>query len=104
MELSKLKEPMPYKWKPQTCGEYGSSFVGYVDARLVMDRLDEVCGQANWKTEYSMVGNLTICTLSIKVGDEWIGKADVGTESDMEKDKGLISDAFKRSAVHWGYW
>ena len=33
---------------------------------------------------------------------QWIAKEDVGTESNVEREKGLASDSFKRAAVNWG--
>jgi hypothetical protein len=32
----------------------------------------------------------------------WVWKSDCGTESQVEKQKGEASDAFKRAAVMWG--
>lgn len=67
-----------------------------------MDRLDEVCGPANWQDRYEFHGPRTICYLSIRVDGEWITKADGAGDSDVEAEKGAISDALKRSAVKWG--
>jgi hypothetical protein len=33
---------------------------------------------------------------------DWVWKSDCGTESQVEKQKGEASDAFKRAAVMWG--
>lgn len=33
---------------------------------------------------------------------EWVWKWDTGSESNVEKEKGQVSDAFKRAAVKWG--
>ena len=33
---------------------------------------------------------------------EWVWKADCGTESQTEKEKGESSDSFKRACVCWG--
>ena len=43
-----------------------------------------------------------ICSLSCKVGDNWITKADGAGDTDIEGEKGGISDALKRAAVVWG--
>jgi hypothetical protein len=40
--------------------------------------------------------------VGIKCGDEWVWKTDTGSESNIEKEKGHSSDAFKRACVHWG--
>ena len=34
--------------------------------------------------------------------EKWIAKEDVGIESNMEKEKGEASDAFKRAGFNWG--
>jgi hypothetical protein len=76
--------------------------LAYMDARDVMQRLDEVCGPANWQDRYEFAGPRTVCYLSIRIGDEWITKADGAGDSDVESEKGSISDALKRAAVKWG--
>lgn len=76
--------------------------LAYVDARTVMDRLDTVCGPAGWQNRYIMEGTKTVCEIGVKCGDEWVWKADGAGDSDIEADKGALSDAFKRSAVRWG--
>lgn len=74
----------------------------YVDARTVMDRLDTVCGPAGWQCRYVIEGSKTVCEIGIKCGDEWVWKADGAGDSDIEAEKGALSDAFKRAAVRWG--
>jgi hypothetical protein len=84
----------------------------YIDARAVMDRLDSVCGPANWCCNYTPgVGSSIVCNIGLffpvmaadqQVGHQWIFKADGAGATDMEADKGALSDAFKRSAVRWG--
>lgn len=76
--------------------------LAYIDARDVMERLDAVCGPAGWQRSYPHAGTKTVCRISIKVGDEWIGKEDGAGDSDVEAEKGALSDAFKRAAVSWG--
>lgn len=82
--------------------------LAYIDARDVMQRLDEVVGPENWQDRYEVHGGKTICYLSISAvvcdgpGDAWITKSDGAGDSDIEAEKGAISDAFKRAAVKWG--
>jgi hypothetical protein len=76
--------------------------LAYLDARDVMCRLDEACGPANWQDRYEFHGARTVCYLSIRVDGEWITKADGAGDSDVEAEKGAISDALKRAAVKWG--
>ena len=76
--------------------------LAYIDARTVMDRLDTVCGPAGWQCKYVMEGAKTVCEIGIKCGEEWVWKADGAGDSDVEAEKGALSDAFKRAAVRWG--
>lgn len=76
--------------------------LAYLDARAVMDRLDAVCNPAGWQDKYSHANGKTVCDIGIKCGDEWIWKADGAGDSDIEAEKGALSDAFKRAAVRWG--
>ncbi|WP_022684518.1 Rad52/Rad22 family DNA repair protein [Sphingobium bisphenolivorans] len=76
--------------------------LAYIDARDVMRRLDEVCGPGNWQCDYPHANGKTICRIGIKVDGEWIWKANGAGDTDIEAEKGAISDAFKRAAVLWG--
>lgn len=76
--------------------------LAYIDARDVMQRLDEVCGPAGWQCRYSHANGKTVCDIGIKCDAEWVWKADGAGDSDVEKEKGALSDAFKRAAVRWG--
>jgi hypothetical protein len=101
-KLHDLSIEIPYKWKVQTAKSWGCECVGYVDARQVMDLLDEALGPENWQDHYREVAGNVYCDLKIKVGGEWVTKSDCGAESSFEKEKGQASDAFKRAAVKWG--
>lgn len=76
----------------------------YIQNRAVMERLDQVIGQENWKNEKPEPGPQggVIMGLSIRVDGEWITKWDGADSTDIEAVKGGLSDAMKRSAVHWG--
>ena len=94
--------------------------LAYLDARAVMDRLDEVCGPEGWQCKYTHAGTKTVCdigiciqppaysmggtagTPSVCIPREWAWKADGAGDSDIEAEKGALSDAFKRAAVRWG--
>ena len=76
--------------------------LAYIDARVVMDRLDDVCGPDGWQCRYSHTATKTVCDIAIKCGDDWLWKADGAGDSDIEAEKGALSDAFKRAAVRWG--
>lgn len=108
MMFADLAAPFPPEaihWRAQTVTKNGDKALAlaYIDARDVMDRLDAVCGPANWQDSYTETakGRL-ICTLSLRVGEEWIAKSDGAGDTDVEGSKGAISDALKRAAVKWG--
>jgi hypothetical protein len=76
----------------------------YKDARVDMKILDELYTPLGWKRTHKMIGDRMYC--SVEVWDEvkgvWVGKEDVGTESNTEAEKGQASDSFKRACVNWG--
>ena len=77
--------------------------LAYMDARAVMDRLDGVCGSGGWQCNYVVTGPVAVCNLGIQIpGGEWIWKADGAGATDVEGEKGMLSDALKRAAVRWG--
>lgn len=104
MNLEKLKDEMPYQWRVQSFSKTSEtcSCVAYIDARDVMDRLDAVCGAENWQDKYEVINGQLFCSIGVFVNEKWVWKADTGTESQTEKEKGHVSDAFKRAAVKWG--
>jgi hypothetical protein len=107
IELDKLKEPFPesiVSWRAQTLTKAGDKALAlaYIDARDVMERLDDVCGPANWQVRYSQAESKTIAEIGIKIGGEWIWKANGAGDTQVEAEKGAISDAMKRAAVLWG--
>ncbi len=77
--------------------------LAYIDARDVMERLDSVVGAENWSDQYvETEKGRVICTLSVRINGEWVAKSDGAGDSDVESEKGAISDALKRAAVKWG--
>lgn len=76
--------------------------LAYIDARDVMDRLDEVVGPGNWQDECHGDGPRTISRIGIRIDDQWVWKTDGAGDTQVESEKGAISDAFKRCAVKWG--
>jgi hypothetical protein len=68
--------------------------VAYIDARLAIERLNLVCPHL-WHARYEATGQGRMwCHLTV----DGITRPDVG-EGD---GKGLVSDALKRAAVHFG--
>ncbi len=78
--------------------------LAYIDARDVMDRLDEVCGPFGWQSEHVVTGDMVTCHIRIRDPEtgEWITKSDGAGKTDVEGEKGSYSDSLKRSAVAWG--
>lgn len=79
--------------------------LAYIDARDVMNRLDDVLGPECWQTDFKEVAGRVICMLSVRFGDSpiWVRKSDgAGDTAGYEVEKAALSDAFKRSAVHFG--
>lgn len=94
MDLKKLTEPMPYRWRVQTQSDYGAQCVAYIDSRQVAERLDEAVGPDNWQDEYKVVNGNLYAGVGIWSGDKgWVWKWDCGTESNTEREKGEASDA-----------
>lgn len=87
---------------PMTKDKTKTKPLAYMDARNVMDRLDEVCGPAGWGCDYDSAGPGVVCSISIWVDGQWVTKSDGAGATDIEGVKGAYSDAFKRAAVRWG--
>lgn len=95
--------PEAIHWRAQMVLGHRALALAYLDARDVMDRLDAVCGPENWRDDYSETPRgRVLCRLSIRVGEEWITKADAAGDTAVEGEKGGVSDALKRAAVKWG--
>lgn len=105
-----LAAPFPAEclgWKPQIVKGARALAMPYIDARDVQARLDEAAGAFNWRDEYTpLPDGSVICTLSLRVGGEWVSKSDIGGQSDQpdggDRMKAAFSDALKRAAVKWG--
>lgn len=89
--------PAAVKWKVQAANVDGgwALIVAHIDARLVIERLNLVCPHLWTGEEYHPASNgLMWCSLTI----DGITRRDVGEG----QGKGLVSDALKRAAVHFG--
>ena len=95
-------------WRAQTVtkarGEgYAALALAYLNSRDVMDRLDQICGPANWQCQHFDAGNGKLaCKIGIRIDSEWIWKSDGAGDTDIEAEKGAFSGSLKRAAVHWG--
>ena len=76
----------------------------YIDSRAVTDLLDETVGNLNWKNRFYEANGLLFNELSIRHPEtgEWISRSETGTESNIEAQKGLVSDTFKRCLSRFG--
>lgn len=115
MNLELLKAPFPedqIEWRIGQCGKKGNGHVwamclAYVQARAVMDRLDEACGVDNWDVRYRILKedglqSGIIATIGIYMGSQWVYKEDGAEQTDIESFKGGLSSALKRAGSAWG--
>lgn len=107
MNLNDLHKPFPpseIEWRVGSTNSEKTSglALAYLTARHVMERLDEVVGPENWQTRYEFNAGTAVCYLSVRIAGEWVTKADGAGSTDVEAEKGQISDALKRAAVSWG--
>lgn len=108
-DLRKLAEPFPpskVSWRVgqiTKANKNKASALCYIDARDVMERLDQVCGPGGWEDSYAETPRgRVICTIRIRINGEWVAKSDGAGDTAVEGEKGGISDSFKRAAVKWG--
>jgi hypothetical protein len=112
-DLARLAEPFfleDVEWKPGAVTRDKSKglAMAYISSRAVQDRLDEVCGPAGWRNEFTPAPDGgVLCGISIRVTHadgttEWITKWDGAENTDVEAVKGGLSNAMKRAAVQWG--
>ena len=107
IDFAKLRAPFPperISWRvgSTTQDKSRGMALAFIDARDVMERLDDVCSPAGWQCRYSHANGKTVCDIGVKAGEEWVWKADGAGDSDVEAEKGALSDAFKRAAVRFG--
>ncbi|HTU18901.1 MAG TPA: Rad52/Rad22 family DNA repair protein [Gemmataceae bacterium] len=106
-QLAAPFDPSEVKFKPAVVKGNRALALCYVDARTIMDRLDNVVGVDGWSDEYEFLPDGScLCKLRVRFGDEWITKMDVGGESEQsdegDRHKAAVSDALKRVAVKFG--
>lgn len=80
-----------------------ATFLVYKNARVDMERLDDVFGDL-WQRKQEFINGRLYCSVGIynQALKDWVWRQDVGTESNAEKEKGQASDAFKRACFNWG--
>lgn len=107
----KLAQPVPYKWRVQGANKDRTKvqLTAYIDARQVMDILDEHC-EYGWSSKFEEHGGGLFCTITIfgPDGQSW-SRTDAGNRvEDNSEDqmyeqgyKAAASDAFKRASVQF---
>jgi hypothetical protein len=95
------------KWKPQRVSGNKCFAICYVDARVVMARLDRVLGISGWSDSFEVLPDgSVVCRLRCCVAGEWVQKEDVGSPSEQpdehDRMKAAFSDALKRAASKFG--
>lgn len=90
--------------RPSHIKEGKANMLLYIDSRAVVKLLNESVGNMNWQSEFYEVNGQTICKIGIYDDDRniWIWKSDTGSESNVEAEKGLISDCYKRVLSRFG--
>lgn len=90
--------------RPQSVKNGKATMLLYIDSRAVVSLLNETVGSMNWQSEFYQVGEQTIGKIGIYDEDRdiWVWKSDVGSESNVEAEKGKISDTYKRVLSRWG--
>ena len=106
--MQALRKPMPYQWRVQSKTKTGKVMCSaYIDARDVMNALDEVC---SWEVRFEETEQFVCATITIHSSDGVFRRSDYGnrvvndTQDQMYEQamKSAASDAFKRAAVMWG--
>jgi hypothetical protein len=105
-------DPNDLEWKPGSVRKDGSKamLMAYMNARAIMDRLDEAVGPDNWWDSYEAgPSGGVVCHLTIRTEHGPVTKTDGAENTDFEPVKGGISNALKRAASRWGigrylYW
>lgn len=108
MEKIKINDPLSIDqidFRIQSINKGGyATILAYKDARVDMNRLDDVFGVLGWQKKFEVINGNLFCSVAIQNPEtkEWVWKCDVGTESNTEKEKGQASDAFKRACFNLG--
>lgn len=114
--LKQLAEPFgagEVKWRvgSSNADKSRGMALAYIDARCVFQRLDNVVGAFNWQSKITLLEDdqRVLCSIGIRPvweqgehDQDWVWKTDGAGPTEIEGEKGGISDSIKRAAVHWG--
>jgi hypothetical protein len=96
-------QPNEIEWRVQSVTSTGKMIVvPYINNRCVMQRFDAAFGPTNWTSEFREITNGFICRLTVYLDGQIITREDGASKTNIEPEKGGISDAMKRAAVQFG--
>ena len=95
--------PNEIEWRVQSQTSTGKLIVvPYINNRCVMHRFDAAFLPENWTSEFREISNGFICRLTVTINDREVYREDGASKTNIEPEKGGISDAMKRAAVQFG--
>lgn len=103
-----LQKPLDAKtidFRVQSINKGGyATILAYKDARVDINRLNEVFGVGGWQRKHERIDGKEFCSVGVWNSDldQWVWVQDCGTESNTEAAKGQSSDAFKRACFNLG--
>ena len=104
-ELQKPIDISQIDFRVQSINKGGyATILAYKDARVDMNRLNQVFGVGFWQRKHEFISGKEYCSIGVwnnQIG-QWCWVQDVGTVSNTEAEKGQSSDAFKRACFNLG--
>ena len=95
--------PNEIEWRVQSQTSTGKLIVvPYINNRCVMHRFDAAFGAENWTSEFREIANGFLCRLTVTINKREVYREDGASKTNIEPEKGGISDAMKRAAVQFG--
>jgi len=95
--------PNEIEWRVQSQTSTGKLIVvPYINNRCVMHRFDAAFGPENWTSEFREIANGFLCRLTVTINKREVYREDGASKTNIEPEKGGISDAMKRAAVQFG--
>jgi len=103
VEFRKLT-PEDIEVRPATIKDGKATLLCYIDSRSVVELMDDAFGPMNWNFELTQVGDQIVGRMGVWDDEKktWVVKSDVGSESNIDATKGLISSIYKRCISRWG--
>ena len=97
-------EPADIEVRPATIKDGKATLLCYIDSRSVVELMDEAVGPMNWSFKLVQVGDQMVGQMGIWDEEKgtWVVKSDVGSESNIDATKGLVSSIYKRCISRWG--